>query len=95
MRNLGLVLLVTGFVWACLSVPMYRAFVTATTSDSLHVTEGKEHLSREEVFSALVRNDSEMKRYSWRIVLPALVTFVGGVLLAGSRDKRRGSKAAE
>jgi hypothetical protein len=88
MRKLGRTLLVTGFLWACVSIPLYRAYVTGTTSVSLEVLTGRDHLSREEVYSAFFRNDSEMKRYAWRMFLPTLLTFCGGLLLNSSCKRR-------
>jgi hypothetical protein len=85
-RILGFTLLFVGLAWACVSVPLYHARVTATTSVSLEVLTGRESLNRDEVFTALTRHGAEMKRFGWWFVGPALVTFCGGLLL--SRNSR-------
>ena len=88
MRILGFILLFTGLAWACVSVPLYRAQVTATTSVSLEVLTGRESLSRDEAFTALTRHGAEMQRISWWFFAPALVTFCGGLLLSRSGRSR-------
>ena len=94
MRILGLILIFAGLGWACVSVPLYRARVNATTSVNLEVLTGRESLSRDEVFTAFVRHGAEMKRISWWLFAPAFVTFCGGLLLSRSRPLRRNDNAA-
>lgn len=86
MRILGFILLFGGLAWACVSVPLYHARVTATTSVSMDVLTGRDSLSRDEVFTAFLRNSAEMKRVSWWFVAPAFVTFCGGLLLSRKRS---------
>jgi hypothetical protein len=85
MRILGFILLFAGLAWACVSVPLYRARVNATTSVSLEVLTGRESLSRDEAFTAIVRHGDKMKRFSWWFLPPTFVTFCGGLLLIRSR----------
>jgi len=82
MRKLGFILLFTGLVWACASVPLYRAHLMGTTSVSLEVLTGRDKLSRDEVYDAIIGHHEKMKRISWWFLAPTLVTFCGGVLLS-------------
>jgi hypothetical protein len=88
MRILGFILLFGGLAWACISVPLYRAHVTATTSVSLEALTGKHTLSNDEVFTVLTRHDAMMKHASWWFLAPAFVTFCGGLLLNRSGRSR-------
>jgi hypothetical protein len=89
MRTLGFILLFAGLAWALISVPLYRGSVTATTSVSLEVLQGRESLSHEEVHAAFVRHSAEMKRKSWWLFAPAFVTFCDGLLLSRSQPSHR------
>lgn len=82
MRKLGFILLFTGLAWACALVPLYRMHLTATTSVSLEVLTGRDKLSRDEVYDAILGHHEKMKRISWWFLAPTLVTFCGGLLLS-------------
>ncbi len=94
MRILGFTLLFVGLAWACASVPLYHAHVTATISVSLEILTGRESFTRDEVFTALTRQGAEMKRISRWFPAPALVTFCGGLLLSRSRSTHRQEHSA-
>ena len=91
MRKLGFTLLFIGLAWAFVSVPLYLAHVTATTSVSLEILTGRESLSRDEVQTAFVRHSAELKRISWWFWAPAFVTFCGGLLLSRGGTSQRQS----
>lgn len=82
MRTLGFTLLTVGFLWACASVFFFRASVTATTSDSLEVLEGRESFTREEVFTIITGQGQATRHRAPWIFTPALLMFCGGSLLS-------------